>query len=82
MEVTKLEVPKMTRENIIEMLQELKYCAYTYIENEKDEENIKSYTALGVAIMIIEKSDINILDEVSNEFIKKIKSSNAEVFKK
>lgn len=82
MEVTKLEVPKMAKENIIEMLSELKHCAYTYIENEDDEENIKSYTALGVAIILIEKSDINILNKVSDEFTKEVKSSNAEVFKK
>ena len=82
MEVTKLEVPEMTRENIIEMLQELKYCAYTYIENEKDEENIKSYTALGVAILLIEKSEKNVLSKITDEFVDDVKKSNAEVFKK
>ena len=82
MEVTKLEVPKMAKENIIEMLSELKHCAYTYIENEKDEENIKSYTALGVAILLIEKSEKNVLSKITDEFVDDVKKSNAEVFKK
>ncbi len=82
MEVKKLEVPKINKEMMIDIIEELKYCAYTYIEDEEDQENINIYTVLGITKILIKKLDVSTLDTVSNEFIKETKKSNAEVFKK
>ena len=82
MEVKKLEVPKITKEMMIDIIEELKYCAYTYIEDEEDQENINIYTVLGITKILIKKLDVSTLDTVANEFIKETKKSNAEVFKK
>lgn len=82
MDRKKLEVVKMEKESIIEVIEVLKHCAYTYIEDEDDDENISAYTALGVAKILIEKLDINFLNNVFDEFIKEVEASNAEVFKK
>ncbi len=82
MDVKKLEVPKMDKQNILEIIEEMKHCAYTYIEDEADEENIKAYTVLGITRKLIENLNINTLDKILDEFIKDVEVSNTEVFKK
>ena len=61
MDKKKLEVPKMEKESIIEVIEELKYCVYTYIEDEDDDENINAYTALGVFFKYYTRQDITIV---------------------
>ena len=82
MEVKKLEVPEISKENVIEIIEELKHCAYTYIEDEEDEENIKAYTVLGIVKKMLEKVDVDTLKRLYNEFRKEVEISNIELFKK
>ena len=73
MEMDKIEIKRMDKDYISELLGEFQHCAFTYIEDENDEYNIEAFISFGLAKKVMKKIDEKLLNEVDEELEKEVK---------
>ena len=73
MEMDKIEIKRMDKDYISELLGEFQHCAFTYIEDENDEYNIEAFISFGLAKKVMKKIDEKLLNEVYEELEKEEK---------
>ncbi len=62
-------IKRMKKDYMEELLGELKYTAYTYIEGEEDNYNLEIYSVIGVAMKLMKKVSNKQIKEAYKEFI-------------